>query len=235
MSITERARRYEGAYHDELYANHDLFSPGTWLYKPAAYAVRSFARIPKRAHPSALDLGGGVGRHSIPLAQHLGVRSKVVCVDLLDSAISRLNINARKHGVEDNIVGIVSDVETYKFEQPYDYVLSISCIEHVPTKLRLKSLINRLQEATAPDGVHCFMMITDNVWVDSATKAHLTPLIEQNLTAEETIAMLNELYQGWQIHDLSTKNWQATQLIGEREVILESTCVQFTVQKQSEY
>ena len=53
-----------------------------------------------------LDLGGGVGRHTIPAAQHFGKGSEVVCVDLLASAIEKLGQNAKQHGVAESVVGI---------------------------------------------------------------------------------------------------------------------------------
>lgn len=70
--------------------------------------------------------------------------------------------------VEHNIVGIASDVETYKLSgKPYDLILSIPCIEHVATKERLEKLIKRLQAATTVNGIHCFMMITSttSAWI----------------------------------------------------------------------
>src|SRR5258706_621269 len=113
MTIVEQARDYERKYHEELYSNHELFEPGTWLFKPAAYALKSFELIPERKNIRALDLGGGVGRHSIPLAKRFGSTAEIVCVDLLDSAIARLVANTKDQGVGDNITGIVSDVETF--------------------------------------------------------------------------------------------------------------------------
>ena len=75
------------------------------------------------------------------------------------------------------------------------------------------------------------MMTTNNEWIDSAKNGKLTPLIEQDLKSVETIEMLERLYDDWKIHDLSTKDWQASQLIGGKDVVLESTCVQFTAAK----
>jgi cyclopropane fatty-acyl-phospholipid synthase-like methyltransferase len=231
MDIIERARAYERDYHENIYGSHGLFEPGTWLYKPAAYATKSFDLVQKHNDVRVLDLGGGVGRHSIPAAQHFGESSKIVCVDLLASAIEKLSQNAERLGVANRVAGIAADVEILELSEPQDLILSISCIEHVPTKQRLEKLIERLQTATTPKGIHCFMMITNNEWIDSTNDKKLTPLIEQNLTSKETIDMLEILYSDWKIHDLSTKDWQATQLMGGKEVILKSTCVQFTAQK----
>lgn len=175
MDIVEEARAYERKYHEDLYRNHALFEHGTWLYKPAAYAIKSFTLVSKEQNIRVLDLGGGVGRHSIPAAKYFGPNSKVICVDLLGPAIERLKQNAHEHNV-DNIFGVESDVETYDLhDKPYDLILSISCVEHVPTKARLEKLICRLQNATKIGGVHCFMIITNNEWVELGTNKKTHP------------------------------------------------------------
>jgi len=232
MVTTEQAREYERKYHEELYGSHALFEPGTWLYKPAGYATNAFKLVPMREHVRVLDLGGGVGRHSIPAAQFFGSSSEVICVDLLNAAIERLRLNARRHGVESNVAGIASDIENFDLsDEPYNLILSVSCIEHIPGRQRLEEFMERLQKATAPGGVHCFMIITNNEWIDADSDQKLPPLIEQNLSSDEAAEMLNRLYDRWKVHDISTKDWQATQPMNGKDVILKSTCVQFTAQK----
>lgn len=230
MSI-QQAHQYEQAYHENLYAQHGLFEPGSWLYKPAAYVLQSLGLVPPRMAVRALDLGCGVGRHSIPLAQHFGSESEIVCVDMLPTAIKKLASNAQTYGVAKNITGIVSDVEGLPADMgTFDFVLSASCIEHVPTQGHLTRLIRQLQTQTTSNGIHCFMMITDNTWIDTVSGKSLTPILEQNLDSAETTTMLQDLYANWTIHDLSTKQWESPQLIDGRTVILGSTCVQFTAQ-----
>jgi SAM-dependent methyltransferase len=229
LTAFERARRYERSYHERLYASHALFSPGSWLHRPAAYALESFRLIPRRAVIRALDLGSGVGRHAIPLAQHLGGGGRVVCVDLLEPAVARLRSYAARHGVAGTVRGVVADAETFPLvPASYDFVLSVSCIEHVPAKPQLEALIQRLQRATRENGVHCFMMISDSEWADAETGAGTPPLLEQNLTAAEVSEMLARLYGGWQIIDLSASSWAASQSAGETPLIMTSTCVRFT-------
>jgi len=230
--MSERARESERAYHEGLYINHELYEPGTWLHQPAPYAIQSFERITPHAAFRALDLGSGVGRHSIPLAKHLGPGSQVVCVDIVDTAIEKLRDNARTYGVEKEVTGIVGDVEEFPIEsQGFDFILSVSCIEHIPTKPRLEQFIRRLQEGTRPGGTHCFMMITNNTWLDILSGESLEPLLEQNLVSTESINMLESLYKDWQVHDLSTALWESVQSMGGREIKMRSTSVRFTGQK----
>lgn len=230
--MSERARESERAYHEDLYANHALYEPGTWLHLPATYAIQSFDLMTPHAALRALDLGSGIGRHSIPLARHLGPGSEVVCVDILDTAVEKLRDNARVHGVEKEITGIACDVEELSIEpQGFDFILSVSCIEHLPTKSRLDQFIRRLQEGTRPGGVHCFMMITDNIWQDTLSGELIDPVLEQNLFSAGTIEMLRRLYEGWQIHDLSLAPWESEQSMGGREIMMKSTSVRLTSQK----
>jgi 2-polyprenyl-3-methyl-5-hydroxy-6-metoxy-1,4-benzoquinol methylase len=47
-----------------------------------------------------LDLGSGVGRNSIPIAQKIvNTGGTVTCVDLLDSALTTLQVYSKEHGV----------------------------------------------------------------------------------------------------------------------------------------
>ena len=47
-----------------------------------------------------LDLGSGVGRNSIPIAQKIkNASGTVTCVDLLDSALTKLQIYSKEHDV----------------------------------------------------------------------------------------------------------------------------------------
>lgn len=231
MNSIQQARQREQVYHDKLYTSHQLGEPGTWLHRPAQYATKSFDLIPKRPHIRALDLGAGIGRHTLPLANYLGNTGHIDALDLLDSAIDKLRANAKQIEAKDRITTIVTDIETYPLKHTYDYVLSVSCIEHISSKPRLIDYIKILQGATNPDGVHCFMIITDNVWVNTVTDQTLTPILEQNLNSKETIAMLKELYAQWHIHDISTKAWQVTEEDNGDSVLFKSTCVQFTASK----
>ena len=46
-----------------------------------------------------LDLGSGVGRNSIPIAKNKNTSGTVTCVDLLNSALTKLQIYSKEHDV----------------------------------------------------------------------------------------------------------------------------------------
>lgn len=222
------ARQREKDYHDEFYRQHDLFSPGSWLYKPVKYVVDSFTSIKNKESARALDLGCGVGRHSIPLAQCIGEGGQVVCVDLLESAIGILKQNAVLYSVEDKIISIVSDVDAYLIEKDYfDYVLSVSCIEHAANRNKFIDLIKRLQDGTKVDGINCFCIITDNEWVDANTGKSTDPLIELNLGSVDAKSILRDLYKDWDIQDISEKPWRTKETVDGKELLFKSNCLQF--------
>ena len=228
MSHFEKTREREKQYHDELYSQHELFTPGSWLYRPVPFVLKSFEYIQNKENPNTLDLGCGVGRHSIPLAQFLGEDGKVFGVDLLDSAINGLKVNAKRFSVEKKIIPILSDIEEYPLGDVYfDYIVSVSSIEHVKTRESFVEILKNLQRVTNSKGVHCFCIISDNVWIDEKTGAKMEPLIEINLSSEEVKNILNELYSNWDIKELSQKVWRTKEKVDGEDVLFQNTCVQF--------
>ena len=62
------------------------------------YHIRFIQELDLSKEDSVLDLGCGVGRNSIPIAEKLKHRNgKVVCVDILDSALNNLIKYSKKH------------------------------------------------------------------------------------------------------------------------------------------
>ncbi|MBL2486581.1 class I SAM-dependent methyltransferase, partial [Klebsiella pneumoniae] len=80
-----------------------------------------------------LDLGSGVGRNSIPIAQKIqNTSGTVTCVDLLDSALTKLQTYSKEYGVINNIKTEQVAIENY-YIQPdtYNYIIAVSSLEHV--------------------------------------------------------------------------------------------------------
>lgn len=101
MERLANIRSEEKKYHDFCYTNYNLFEPGSWLHRPVKTVIDLLEEYKDREFLSVLDLGSGIGRNSIPIAESMKNRNgKVVCVDLLESAIDKLQINSRKYGVD---------------------------------------------------------------------------------------------------------------------------------------
>ncbi|WP_339256730.1 class I SAM-dependent methyltransferase [Paenibacillus sp. FSL P2-0136] len=102
MDRITNIRVEEKKYHDQCYDTYDLFEPGSWLHKPVTTVINLINQYKDQEYISILDLGAGVGRNSIPIAESIKPRNgKVVCVDLLESAIAKLMSYSQQFGVEE--------------------------------------------------------------------------------------------------------------------------------------
>lgn len=227
----EEARAREREYHVRYYSEHQLGEPGTWLSRPAPYVLRSLDYI-STASPSVLDLGCGVGRHAFPVLEKFDSDTKLIGIDILPDAIEMLRANAKRHGVEDQVSCALSDIAAYDYSRElFDFVLSVSSIEHVSSFDELREVLVKLQASTRLGGVHCFMISTDHEWYDVQRDDHIEPIIEFPLSSDVLTGLLTDLYGAWDVRDLSSKRWSVPDIIDEREIVSNSTCVQFTAVK----
>ncbi|MGO4110072.1 class I SAM-dependent methyltransferase [Paenibacillus sp. YAF4_2] len=194
------ARTEEIKYHEKFYAEHDLFAPGTWLAKPVKAIMDSLELLDPN-DLRVLDLGSGVGRNAVPIAQAIKMyNGRVTAVDLIPSAITILRENAIKYNVYDNLVPIIKDVEDYQIEpQFYDYIIACSSLEHVATEDVLRSVFTRMIEGTKPDGINAILMNTEVEEVDCETGEVSEGLIELNLKTDEALELMKDCYTGWEI------------------------------------
>lgn len=91
MCRLDEIRKAEAESHTKAYTNHTLFSPGSWLAKPVKTVLELLPLFEGHTDFRALDLGSGVGRNCIPVAQHFSsIPCWVDCVDILKLAIANL-------------------------------------------------------------------------------------------------------------------------------------------------
>ncbi|MGW7160423.1 class I SAM-dependent methyltransferase [Paenibacillus taichungensis] len=198
----EAARKAEAGYHSNFYQNNELFASGTWMARPMPMVMDMLERL--LAHKTelrVLDLGCGVGRHTIPIAQRLGqTNSEVIGVDLLDEAVDGLRKYAKEYQVDHIVQAEKADVEHYAIKPDhFDYIAACSCLEHVSNKQALVEAIERLQAGTRTGGIHCITMSTSVEEKEINTGRELEPLIELNLPTAEAIALLEKAYTDWNI------------------------------------
>ncbi|WP_410769482.1 class I SAM-dependent methyltransferase [Fontibacillus sp. BL9] len=104
MNRLPMIRQKEKEYHDECYESLELFKPGSWLHKPVKTIMDLMATFEEMVEVNVLDLGSGIGRNSIPIAEILKHKEgKVICVDLLESAITKLDEYSKQYSVRDKI------------------------------------------------------------------------------------------------------------------------------------
>lgn len=198
----EAARKAEAGYHSNFYQNNELFASGTWMARPMPMVMDMLERLlTHKTELRVLDLGCGVGRHTIPIAQRLGqTNSEVIGVDLLDEAVDGLRKYAKEYQVDHIVQVEKADVEHYAVKPDhFDYIAACSCLEHVSNKQALVEAIERLQVGTRTGGIHCITMSTSVEEKEINTGREIEPLIELNLPTAEAIALLEKAYTDWNI------------------------------------
>nr|WP_154893632.1 class I SAM-dependent methyltransferase [Paenibacillus xylanexedens] len=198
----EAARKAEAGYHSNFYQNNELFEAGTWMARPMPMVMEMLERL--LAHKSelrVLDLGCGVGRHTIPIAQRLQqTDSEVIGVDLLDEAVEGLRKYAKKYQVDHMVKAVKADVEHYDIRpNTFDFIAACSCLEHVSDENAFLEALSRLQAGTRTGGIHCITMSTSVVEQEISTGRRIEPLIELNLSTAKATELLEEAYAGWNI------------------------------------
>ncbi|WP_238327479.1 class I SAM-dependent methyltransferase [Paenibacillus gorillae] len=130
-----QARQKEMAYHEQFYAATELFEPGNWMSRPVPIVMEQLQQFEHEA-VQVLDLGCGVGRNSIPIAEQIQASGgQVTCVELLPMAVERLIANAEQYGVTDTIVPFAQDAEFFPIERNlYDYIVACCCLEHLSSE-----------------------------------------------------------------------------------------------------
>ena len=194
-------RKAEAESHTEAYTNHALFSPGSWLAKPVKTVLDLLPLFEGYTEFHALDLGSGVGRNSIPVAQHFkDIPCRVDCVDILELAIEKLNENAQQYGVAGNIQGIISSIDDYEINaDSYDLIMAVSALEHIASRAAFEKKLVEIRNGLRIGGVACLIVNSGVIEHDKATGEELPPQFEVNLPTCEMQHLLEQTFTGWQI------------------------------------
>lgn len=99
MNRIDYIRQEEKKYHDLCYEQYKLFEAGSWLFKPVKTVMDLMNHFDGQNNLQVLDLGSGVGRNSIPIAKNKNTSGTVTCIDLLNSALTKLQIYSKEHDV----------------------------------------------------------------------------------------------------------------------------------------
>ena len=196
-----KIRKAEEESHTQAYTSHSLFSPGSWLAKPVKTVMELLPLFEGYTQFVALDLGSGVGRNSIPVAQHFsGIPCRVDCVDILELAIAKLNENALQYGVDNCIRGIVSSIDDYEIAaDSYDLILAVSALEHIASQSAFEKKLTEIQDGLRHGGIACLIVNSGVVEHDKATGQELQPQFEVNLPTSQLQELLEYNFAGWQV------------------------------------
>jgi tellurite methyltransferase len=126
-------------------------SPHPWGEEPDTFVVQHVeAFLPG----SVLDLGAGDGRNALFLAR---AGFKVIAVDAVEGAITRLRRSASEAGLE--VETHVGDIARFSFAPSYANVISTVTLHFLP-KDEAPTIIARAKECTAQGGLHAVSLFT---------------------------------------------------------------------------
>ncbi|OAB30632.1 methyltransferase [Paenibacillus macquariensis subsp. defensor] len=233
MSRVAYIRTEEKKYHDFCYENYDLFEPGSWLHKPVKTVIELVEEYDDSEYLSVLDLGSGVGRNSIPIAETMKNRKgKVVCIDLLESAIDKLHDYSKSFGVDKFIDTRLSDIEQFTIRQEeYDIIVAVSSLEHVSSEIALERKLSEMIIGTKVNGANCIIIGSNIQEINLESGLDLDPMFEVNVTTERMLELLDQQYTGWEIKKRFIKQLEYEIDRNGQAVKLTTDCVTFVAKK----
>ena len=101
---------------------------------------------------TALDIGCAMGFFSLPLAEMVGVKGKVICIDLQERMIEVLEKRARKAGLSERIQTHLCGKDSLGLEEftgTIDFALAFAVVHEVPDA---GSFFSEIHEAIKPGG-----------------------------------------------------------------------------------
>lgn len=233
MNRIDYIRQEEKKYHDLCYEQYKLFEIGSWLYKPVKTVMDLMDHFEGQNNLQVLDLGSGVGRNSIPIAQKLrNTSGTVTCVDLLNSALTKLQTYSKEHDVFEVIKTEQAAIENYHIDSnAYDYIVAVSSLEHVKSEENFKNVLHSMKKGTKNSGINCLIINSNIQEIDLKTNEELEALIEINLPTEEIIRLLKSIYKGWKEVKVEIKELAYNIVRDERHIQLKTNAITFVVQK----
>lgn len=234
MTKIEYIRSEEKKYHDFFYENNQLFEEGSWLSKPVKTVIDLLPLLNQKQPIQILDLGCGVGRNSIPLAQAIQENNgKVVCVDLLDSALRKLTDYCKDYNVEETIEMEKADIGDYQIKSNgYDLIVAVSTLEHVKTEVIFERVVRQIADGTKSNGINCLIVNSEVEEIDRETNERLDALIEVNLSTETMLNKLNSIYSGWEVLQSSVKPLEYRINRDGKLILLKTRAITFVARKR---
>ena len=199
---TKQIRENEGLSHTEIYTKEKLYDTDTWLKKPIKTIQEIVPLFSGCQELRILDLGCGVGRNSIFLAEKLVAENgcRIDCVDILDIAISKLNQYALEYGVSDNINGIVSSIEDFIIqENSYDLILAVSALEHIDGEESFAGKLEEIKNGLKKNGIVCFVINSNVKEINTETLEEIEPQFEVNLCSKKIQEYLDKSFSEFEI------------------------------------
>ncbi|PZD96065.1 class I SAM-dependent methyltransferase [Paenibacillus sambharensis] len=240
LSRIARVREQERLYHEHCFEENRLFQKGSWLEEPTEIVLQYAEEVTKAAEASGsgplyfLDLGSGVGRNSIPLADMLknSEGGQVVCVDLLEKALDQLSEYSEAYQVADYIKAEQADISDYPIPaRQYNYIVAASSLEHVRSEELLDRVLSRMREGTAAGGINCIVMHTSIAEYEARTGEKRETFFEVTMDPDAALAKLRQCYAGWEELHAKMEPQELEINRGDTPVILKATSLTYVVQR----
>lgn len=200
MSL-EAIREAERKSHEEIYSTAKLFEKGSWLQKPVKTVMDILPLFEGYSELNVLDLGCGVGRNSIPIAQlYKSINCRIDCVDILEMAIDKLGFYSNEYGVSDSINGILTSIEDFEIiADTYDFILSVSSLEHIKSEFAFIDKIYQIRNGIRDGGVVCLIVNSEVTEINKESRENVAPQFEVNLETDVLRSVINETFADWQV------------------------------------
>lgn len=231
MREFDAIRSAEIEYHDAFYKSTKLYEPGSWIGKPVANVMEAFEMIDISKPLKILDLGSGVGRNAIAIAQMSIDGTVIDCVDLLPSAIEILNDNAKVYHVKDKINGIVSTIEDYQINKEYDFIIGVSTLEHVNDEAAFKKVLKNIRNHLVINGVACLIINSEVKEKDIETGELLVPQFEVNMLTKDMQKLVHDIFVGFEFvkEEIKLLNYRINR--AGKDVNLSTNAVTFIIRR----
>ena len=201
MDALNQIREKEKQSHMNVYLNHELYQGGSWLEKPVKTVMDILPLFDGKKEIHILDLGCGVGRNSVAIAEYFqNVSCRIDCVDILPLAIDKLLEYADSYGVSDRINGIVQPLESYPItEHTYDLILAVSALEHVDSESSFVRKLAEIRDGVCAGGIVCLIINANVREFDKKTGHQVPAQFEVNLEKHRLQSLLQRTFDGWKV------------------------------------
>jgi 2-polyprenyl-3-methyl-5-hydroxy-6-metoxy-1,4-benzoquinol methylase len=229
----QKIREEEKKYHESYFEDHKLYEEGSWLDAPVPIILDLADQVNIGQPLSILDLGCGVGRNSIPLAQKVQPNDgRVICVDLLEKALKKLIHYSEQYQVKDVIYTEQADISEYQIpEGKYDYIVAASSLEHCKSRYMLKKVLDSMVNGTKGGGINCVIMNTNIEEFDAKSGKQREALFEVNMDKDNVLKLLRQHYEGWEEIHVSDEPLELDIDREDKAVLLKANCLTFAARK----
>lgn len=201
MNRLTRIRESEKKSHIATYTSEKLYDKTSWLQKPIKTVLDILPLFQTYTELRVLDLGCGIGRNSICIAETCqNINCSIDCVDLLEIALEKLKQNAKEYGVSESINEILKPIEEYEIRSNfYDLIMAVSALEHIDNEKSFVRKLAEIRNGVRENGIVCLVINSNVRETNAATKERMEAQFEVNLPTKELQSLLEDIFAGWRV------------------------------------